>query len=146
MDDFTKGFLYGDSLRKANDLVRKDNEIQDLKNKLKNQQTTVYVPQHILPASEIKAMQEKIAFYENSFALQKQAFEKQQETIATWMLSQKAIREVAYKLAKELGKAPEEVKNEIMLAKQKVVDNTTEFDNNSNDTPFLKDYLQKKKV
>ena len=144
-NEFLNGYLIGDNLRKSNDLARQSGEIDSLKEQLRHsKQSQAPIPQHVLPASEIKAMQDKIAFYETTLALERQKFAKQQETIANWMLSQKAFRETTLKLGKELGKNKEQLDKEIKESEQKVINNTTEFGNNSKDSPFLSDYLEKK--
>lgn len=57
-------------------------------------------------------------------------YEKQQELLGNWMVSQKAFKEVAIKLGAQLGKTPEEIIAEGMATKEKVLDGETEYGNN----------------
>jgi sulfur carrier protein ThiS len=78
----------------------------------------------------------------------KPEYEKQHQLLATWMVSQKAFKEVAYGFGALLGKTKEEV---IALASgeatQKVLANNTVYDNNGIDSTIITsniEFLKKK--
>ncbi len=84
----------------------------------------------------------EIANFDHNF---KRAYEAQQELLANWMVSQKAYKEIAIKFGLQLGKTKEEIINESTATKEKVLNNTTEFDNNSNSDSFLQQQAEKLK-
>lgn len=69
----------------------------------------------------------EIAAVNDSF---KDTYEKQQELLGNWMVSQKAFKETAIKLGVQLGKTSEEIIAEGMATKAKVLDGETEYGNN----------------
>jgi hypothetical protein len=82
----------------------------------------------------------EIAEHDKNF---KEMFDKQQEMLATWMINQRAMKEVAMILGKELGKTEDEV---IKLAKQAtkdVLNGETKHGNNAEDMKFVKPYIEK---
>ena len=63
----------------------------------------------------------------------KATFEKQQEIIADWIVSQKAFRELAYEFGEKLGLSQDEIKSHARDARKKVITNQTNHDNNANE-------------
>lgn len=62
----------------------------------------------------------------------KETYEKQQVLLADWIVSQKAFREVAMKYGTKEGKTKEEINEEGLETKQKVLLNQSEFANGNN--------------
>lgn len=60
----------------------------------------------------------------------KEAYEKQQETLGTWMVSQKAFKEISIQLGLEAGKTKEEIINLEIETRKTVLGNETEHGNN----------------
>lgn len=69
----------------------------------------------------------EIAAVNNSF---KETYEKQQETLGTWMVSQRAFKEIAIQLGLEAGKTKEEIISLEKETRKTVLDNETEHGNN----------------
>ena len=67
----------------------------------------------------------------------KAAYEKQQEMLASWIVSQRAFKEIAMKYGKMVGKTPEEVIEEVKDVKPEVVEKLSEQD------PLIKRYGKK---
>lgn len=65
--------------------------------------------------------------------------EAQEESLAKWILSQKAYRETAMLLGLQVGKTPEEVVNMAEKNKDVVLNNQSELGNNASSSPLLQD-------
>ena len=63
----------------------------------------------------------------------KATFEKQQEIIADWIVSQKAFRELAYEFGEKLGLSQDEIVEHVREAKKNVLTNNTKHSNNAGD-------------
>ncbi|VDD85045.1 unnamed protein product [Enterobius vermicularis] len=63
----------------------------------------------------------------------KENYEKQQELLAAWIVSQRAFKEVAMKYGKLAGKTPEEIQAEGMAAKETILEGQSEFGNTLNE-------------
>ena len=61
----------------------------------------------------------------------KATFEKQQEIIADWIVSQKAFRELAYEFGEKLGLSEDEVRAQVKDKKKDVLNDTTKYGNNA---------------
>ncbi len=61
-------------------------------------------------------------------------YETQQELLASWVLSQRAFKEVAMKYGALAGKTPEEIQAEGMAAKEVILDDKSEFGNTVNES------------
>lgn len=59
----------------------------------------------------------------------KGAYEKQQEMLADWIVSQRAFKEMAMKYGKLAGKTPEEINAEGMAAKETIINGKSQFGN-----------------
>ncbi|NMV41762.1 hypothetical protein [Ralstonia insidiosa] len=57
------------------------------------------------------------------------AYEKQQEMLSNWVLSQRAFKELAMKYGALAGKTPEEIQAEGMAAKETILDGQSKFGN-----------------
>ena len=77
--------------------------------------------------------QEHPAFKNNYEAL----IEAQNEILADWILGQKAYRETAMQLGLQLGKTPEEIKNQFSQNVNSVLENKTEHGNNASSSKTL---------
>lgn len=75
----------------------------------------------------------------------KETYEKQQEFIADWMVSQKAFKELAIKYGIKDGKTKEEILDEGLKTERNVLENTTEFDNNVGNSVLIGPYVEKLK-
>lgn len=62
----------------------------------------------------------------------KATFEKQQEIIADWIVSQKAFRELAYEFGEKLGLSQDQVREMVPEKKKAVLNNETKYNNNIN--------------
>lgn len=59
----------------------------------------------------------------------REAYEKQQEMLASWVVSQRAFKELAMKYGKLAGKTPEEINAEGMAGKEAILEDKSEFGN-----------------
>ena len=73
---------------------------------------------------------EEIAAQNGDF---KATFEKQQEIIADWIVSQKAFRELAYEFGEKLGLSQDQVREMVPEKKKAVLTDNTRFNNNATD-------------
>lgn len=80
----------------------------------------------------------EIAEHDKNF---KKMFDKQQELLATWMVNQRAMKEVAMILSTELGKKNEEVMDLLKVAEKCVLNGNSNYGNNVNEVPFIKPYI-----
>jgi hypothetical protein len=72
----------------------------------------------------------------------KKTYEKQQLKIASWILSQRAYKETAYKLGIELGKGPDEIQEDYQKNLTNVLDNNTVFNNDASTSPLLESKVE----
>lgn len=73
----------------------------------------------------------------------KDTYHKQQELLASWMVSQKAFKEAAIKYGIEAGKTKEEIINDASTSgKEKVLNNETEYGNNASDSSIIEPYIE----
>ncbi|CAJ0733518.1 hypothetical protein [Ralstonia pickettii] len=63
----------------------------------------------------------------------RETYEKQQELIADWIVSQRAFKELAMKYGQLAGKTPEEIQKEGMAAEATIVTDQSQFGNNVNE-------------
>ena len=111
-------------------------------------------PQQLSNANQVIEQQEKIILLQ----IEKQAaednlrdhreheirdLEKQNETIAKWMLSQKAFKEVALQFGEQLDIDEEGVAKEYQKNVDNVLDNTTAHGNDSDKNDMLRRYREK---
>ncbi|CAG2142587.1 Uncharacterised protein [Ralstonia mannitolilytica] len=75
----------------------------------------------------------------------KENYEKQQELLAAWIVSQRAFKEVAMKYGQAMGKSSEEVLSEFQAAKETVLNDQSNFGNTVDETEkkAYKRYLDK---
>ncbi|CAJ0733741.1 hypothetical protein [Ralstonia pickettii] len=74
----------------------------------------------------------------------RETYDKQQEMLADWILSQRAFKELAMKYGKLAGKTPEEIQAEGMATKEIILDGQSQFGNTVTETE--KANLQRKKA
>lgn len=70
----------------------------------------------------------------------KKAYELQQQMLAEWIMGQKAYKETAMQLGMEIGKSPEEIQQLATQNANAVLENRTEYGNNSTTSPTLADH------
>ncbi|MDO9419977.1 MAG: hypothetical protein Q7T66_04865 [Herminiimonas sp.] len=106
------------------------NEIQRLSVELRNSQGTSNTERKL--KEEVEAYEKllcgpmlDIAKKNGKF---KQTYEKQQELMAQWMLSQKAFKEIALQYGKKLGISPDEVLKEFDVVQENLLNNKAEFE------------------
>ena len=63
----------------------------------------------------------------------KATFEKQQEIIAGWIVSQKAFRELAYEFGEKLGLSQDQVREQVAEKEKSVLNDTTKYGNNASE-------------
>lgn len=89
-----------------------------------------------------KPMRE-IAEIDNNFKL---AYEKQQELLATWMVTQRAYKEMAIDFGLKLGKTKQEITEALVDEKiSKVLNDETEHGNNAEESVLMTLYVEKLK-
>lgn len=67
----------------------------------------------------------------------KKTYELQQQMLAEWIMGQKAFKETAMQLGMKVGKTPEEVQQMATQNANAVLENRTEFGNDSTTSPTL---------
>ncbi|MHA6860384.1 hypothetical protein [Ralstonia pseudosolanacearum] len=109
----------GDALDEANSDIGKEKAAKSFyKNEAEKYKDLLSRPMHVIA--------------EQSGAF-KETYEKQQEMLADWIVSQRAFRELAMKYGKLVGKTPEEIKAEGMAAKEIILQGQSQFDNDVNE-------------
>lgn len=74
------------------------------------------------------------------------AFRQQQEKLATWMVGQRAFKELAIEFGTQAGKSKEEVvKMGLSEMEEKVLNNETKHGNNAEDLKTVKPFIEKLK-
>lgn len=73
----------------------------------------------------------------------KAAYEKQQDVLADWILSQQAFKETATQFGIELGKSKDEIKVIVAENEMAVLENRTEHNNNADKYPTLAERREK---
>ena len=132
MSDFnsTNNRYYHDAQRRALDNIKKAAELRQL-NSDNNANQLALIGLHA-QIRNYKALlskpMEEIAAANGDF---KATFEKQQEIIADWIVSQKAFRELAYEFGEKLGLSQDEVRAQVKDKKKDVLNNTTKYGNNA---------------
>lgn len=63
----------------------------------------------------------------------RETYEKQQELLADWIVSQRAFKEMAMKYGALAGKTPEQINAEGMAAKEIIIEGQSQFGNNVNE-------------
>jgi hypothetical protein len=102
-------------------------------------------------ASEIIALKNKVKEYEELLSRPmkeiaqangdfKKTYSIEQESIANWIVSQKAFRETAKVLADQLNKTPEEFTEIHQSSINAVLTNQTQYDNNGNESPLVAEH------
>ncbi len=135
MSDFnsTNNRYYHDAQRRALDNIKKAAELRQL-NSDNNANQLALIGLHA-QIRNYKALlskpMEEIAAANGDF---KATFEKQQEIIADWIVSQKAFRELAYEFGEKLGLSQDEVREMVPEKKKAVLNNETKHGNNAQDT------------
>ena len=132
MSDFnsTNNRYYHDAQRRALDNIKKAAELRQL-NSDNNANQLALIGLHA-QIRNYKALlskpMEEIAAANGDF---KATFEKQQEIIADWIVSQKAFRELAYEFGEKLGLSQDEVRAQVRDKKKDVLNDTTKYGNNA---------------
>ena len=133
MSDFnsTNNRYYHDAQRRALDNIKKAAELRQLNSDNNaNQLALIGLHAQIRNYKELLSKpMEEIAAANGDF---KATFEKQQEIIADWIVSQKAFRELALELSEEIGMSREDLREKFTEKKKAVLNNETKFDNNAN--------------
>lgn len=70
------------------------------------------------------------------------SYHANKEMLASWMIAQKAYREVAMEMGAQLGKSLEEVRELGQQARLQVLASETKHGNNASDEPFLAPHIQ----
>lgn len=134
MSDFnsTNNRYYHDAQRRALDNIKKAAELRQL-NSDNNANQLALIGLHA-QIRNYKALlskpMEEIAAANGDF---KATFEKQQEIIADWIVSQKAFRELAYEFGEKLGLSQDEVREMVPEKKKAVLTDSTKYNNNATD-------------
>jgi hypothetical protein len=132
MSDFnsTNNRYYHDAQRQALDNIKKAAELRQLNSDNNaNQLALIGLHAQIRNYKELLSKpMEEIAAANGDF---KATFEKQQEIIADWIVSQKAFRELAYEFGEKLGLSQDEVRAQVKDKKKDVLNNTTKYGNNA---------------
>ena len=76
----------------------------------------------------------------------KETYQEQQIILGEWIVSQRAFKEIAIKLGIKAGRTKEDIIQEGMEAKVKVLNNQTEHDNNFNESEWQIYYAPKIKT
>ena len=72
----------------------------------------------------------------------KKAYVLQQQLLADWMVSQKAFKELAIDLGLQLGKTKEEILEQGVANKEKVLNNTTKHNSNAEDSKIISPHIE----
>ena len=76
----------------------------------------------------------------------KKTYEIQQELLASWMVSQRAFRELAIEFGLPTGRTREEIINEgVTTVKEKVLNNQTKHKNNAETSELMSKYSERLK-
>ena len=128
MSDFfdRNNFYYQENERRKEDARRK--ELSDYARRAA-EQTGKAIINHTIDSYRqlLSKPMEEIAAANGDF---KATFEKQQEIIADWIVSQKAFRELAYEFGEKLGLSQEQVREMVPEKKKAVLNNATNYNNN----------------
>ena len=121
-------FYYQENERRKEDARRK--ELSDYARRAA-EQTGKAIINHTIDSYRqlLSKPMEEIAAANGDF---KATFEKQQEIIADWIVSQKAFRELALELSEEMGISRDDLREKFIEKKKSVLNNETKFDNNAN--------------
>ena len=134
MSDFnsTNNRYYHDAQRQALDNIKKAAELRQLNSDNNaNQLALIGLHAQIRNYKELLSKpMEEIAAANGDF---KATFEKQQEIIADWIVSQKAFRELAYEFGEKLGLSQDEVREMVPEKKKAVLTDSTKYNNNATD-------------
>lgn len=76
----------------------------------------------------------------------KKTYEVQQELLASWIVSQRAFKELAIDLGLELGKTKQQVIDEGTANKGKVLNDQTKHGNDTTSSPLVEKYAEKLKA
>ena len=141
---------YRNQLNRALDARKTDLAIQNLKAETAYQKE-VYAKANAACLKDENEMYRKllsrplaeIANFDHNF---KRAYDAQQELLADWMVSQKAFKEIAIKFGLQLGKTKEEVLAEGLATEENVLNNTTVFDNNAEDSSIISPHIDNLKA
>jgi hypothetical protein len=119
-------FYYQENERRKEDARRK--ELSDYARRAA-EQTGKAIINHTIDSYRqlLSKPMEEIAAANGDF---KATFEKQQEIIADWIVSQKAFRELAYEFGEKLGLSQEQVREMVPEKKKAVLNNATNYNNN----------------
>ena len=132
MSDFnsTNNRYYHESQRQALDNIKKAGELRQLNSDNNaNQLALIGLNAEIRKYKALLSKpMEEIAAANGDF---KATFEKQQEIIADWIVSQKAFRELAYEFGEKLGLSQDEVRAQVRDKKKDVLNDTTKYGNNA---------------
>ena len=132
MSDFnsTNNRYYHESQRQALDNIKKAGELRQLNSDNNaNQLALIGLNAEIRKYKALLSKpMEEIAAANGDF---KATFEKQQEIIADWIVSQKAFRELAYEFGEKLGLSQDEVRAQVKDKKKDVLNDTTKYGNNA---------------
>ena len=132
MSDFnsTNNRYYHESQRQALDNIKKAGELRQLNSDNNaNQLALIGLNAEIRKYKALLSKpMEEIAAANGDF---KATFEKQQEIIADWIVSQKAFRELAYEFGEKLGLSQDEVREQVTEKEKSVLQNEAKFGSNA---------------
>lgn len=138
---------------------KKNKENQDLKNNL-NQAETLRQHAEISrneQARQLRGKIEELQEYDELLARPlheiaakhgafRERWEEQQALLAKWIVSQRAFKDLAMKYGTQAGKTPEEIQNELDIARDKVLNNNADFSqNNVKETDITESVVNKLK-
>lgn len=72
----------------------------------------------------------------------KNTYVLQQQLLADWMVSQKGFKELAVDLGLQLGKTKEEILEQGVANKEKILNNTTKHNNNAEDSKIISPHIE----
>ena len=125
-------YYYQETQRQALDKIKKTGELRQLNSDNNaNQLALIGLNAEIRKYKALLSKpMEEIAAANGDF---KATFEKQQEIIADWIVSQKAFRELAYEFGEKLGLSQDEVREMVPEKKKAVLTDSTKYNNNATD-------------
>lgn len=155
--EFVGTYLFLDNMYKNADLQRKQQEISRLQGDMQRQRqaagnANAFPNAGMVDRADYELMKEKVEFYEKLLAEPlaviagqvpafKENYDKEQLVLADWMLSQKAFKETAMDYGVKAGKTPEQIHNEGIKNKEKILDDESNY---GNSVSALSDNLKNK--
>lgn len=141
-------FYFQESQRRAAENIRKQSQINDLSRLKQNEEERANRLSRELENTKnyykklLSKPMEEIAEVNGNF---KATFEKQQEIIADWIVSQKAFRELAYEFGEKLGLSQDQVREMVPEKEREVLNNETKYGSNISDNIHNEELIEKLK-